>query len=147
MAGPTEDGRTSEVNAQSWQALPPSTTAAQIATSRQLSAVCPPDSAQWPRTSPTLTPQNFKRGEVSFEQVLKEAAGGRARFNNQDSLNSAASQTKLDESGAMRADGNNVDIDREMIVLADTALTYNTLTQVLATRLGIMRSVASDGRR
>ena len=46
---------------------------------------------------------------------------------------------------AVRADGNNVDIDREMGALNRNALIYQTYAQVLASRLATMRS-AITGR-
>ena len=42
-----------------------------------------------------------------------------------------------------RADGNNVDIDREMEMLGEANLNYSALTQVMSTRLGILRNVIS----
>jgi flagellar basal-body rod protein FlgB len=42
-----------------------------------------------------------------------------------------------------RADGNNVDIDHEMELLGEANLNYSAMTQVMSTRLGILRSVIS----
>jgi flagellar basal-body rod protein FlgB len=88
---------------------------------------------------------NFKASEVRFEDVLKNAIGrGRPGSPpNQAALNASVSRTSIDTSTATRSDGNNVDIDREMEMLGEANLTYSALTQVLATRLGIMRSVVS----
>lgn len=45
-----------------------------------------------------------------------------------------------------RNDQNNVDIDREMITLADTAIHYQALTRLLAKRFAILRAAITEGR-
>ncbi len=86
---------------------------------------------------------NFKAGEVRFEDVLKNAVQGRdSRLSRSDEqLKAAVTRQSQVEGTTVRADGNNVDIDREMTQLAETTLTYNALTQAMATRLAIMRNV------
>jgi flagellar basal-body rod protein FlgB len=85
----------------------------------------------------------FKASEVRFEDVLSNAlkSGTPGSAINQSSLNSAASRSTLEDATSMRADGNNVDIDREMESLSEANLNYSALTQVMSTRLGILRSV------
>ena len=46
-----------------------------------------------------------------------------------------------------RNDGNNVDIDREMLELADTNVRYNALVQVMSTKMAGLRYAINDGRR
>jgi flagellar basal-body rod protein FlgB len=87
----------------------------------------------------------FKASEVRFEDALKNAisrgkSGGTV---NQTSLNAAASRGTLVDATTNRADGNNVDIDREMELLGEANLNYSAMTQVMATRLGILRNVIS----
>jgi flagellar basal-body rod protein FlgB len=86
---------------------------------------------------------NFKASEVRFEDALKSAigSGGPGSPADQTSLNAAASQTSLIGGTTLRADGNNVDIDREMASLSETNLTYGAITQIMSTRIGILRSV------
>src|SRR6266536_880707 len=88
---------------------------------------------------------NFKASEVRFEDALKSAISRTKPGStpNQAALNAAASRTAIDNVTSTRSDGNNVDIDREMEMLGEANLTYSALTQVLATRIGIMRSVVS----
>ena len=85
----------------------------------------------------------FKASEVRFEDVLSNAlkSGTPGSAINQSSLNSAASRSTLEDATSTRADGNNVDIDREMESLSEANLNYSALTQVMSTRLGILRSV------
>ena len=47
----------------------------------------------------------------------------------------------------MRTDGNNVDIDREMVQLSTNQLRYNALTQVLNGRYSLLRYILQEGRR
>jgi flagellar basal-body rod protein FlgB len=88
---------------------------------------------------------NFKASEVRFEDALKNAIrGGRAGNSpDQASLNADVSRTSLSDATSSRADGNNVDIDREMQMLSEANLTYSALTQVMTARLSTLRNVIS----
>ena len=91
---------------------------------------------------------NFKASEVRFEDTLKTALS-RAKPGvsaNQTVMNAAASRTSLVDQTSSRGDGNNVDIDREMELLGESNLTYSALTQVMSSRIGILKSVISGGR-
>jgi flagellar basal-body rod protein FlgB len=91
---------------------------------------------------------NFKSSEVRFEDTLKTALR-RARPGrpvDESALDTAASKSTLTDATSTRSDGNNVDIEREMQMLSETNLTYSALTQVMSSRLGILRSVISGGR-
>jgi flagellar basal-body rod protein FlgB len=86
----------------------------------------------------------FKASEVRFEDALKAAISrGSGATANQTSLNAAASRSTLVDATTSRADGNNVDIDREMELLGEANLNYSAMTQVMSTRLGILRNVIS----
>ena len=91
---------------------------------------------------------NFKASEVRFEDTLKSAmqTARPGQTPDQAALNAAVTRTTLNDATATRADGNNVDIDREMELLGETNLTYGALTQAMATRLGILRNVINGGR-
>jgi flagellar basal-body rod protein FlgB len=85
---------------------------------------------------------NFKASEVRFEDALRGALARRGvQAPDQTALNSAVSQPTFLDGTTTRADGNNVDVDREMELLGETQLTYSALTQVMSTRLGILRNV------
>jgi flagellar basal-body rod protein FlgB len=91
---------------------------------------------------------NFKASEVRFEDALKSAMTRQpGAAPTQATLNDVASRTSFVDGTTTRADGNNVDIDREMEMLGESQLTYSALTQVMSTRLGILRSVVSGGTR
>ncbi|MDW7651574.1 MAG: flagellar basal body rod protein FlgB [Bacillota bacterium] len=100
---------------------------------------------------------NFKRKEVAFEDELRQAltepsrlplsvthprhVGGRT-----DSAD-VRHTVKTDRRTTMRADGNNVDMDREMAMMAANQLNYNAMTQVLNERYSLLRYVIHEGRR
>jgi flagellar basal-body rod protein FlgB len=85
----------------------------------------------------------FKASEVRFEDVL-ETATRRAKPGaslDQGALDAAARASTPLDATSVRADGNNVDIDQQMELLGETNLNYSALTQVMSTRLGILRGV------
>jgi flagellar basal-body rod protein FlgB len=88
---------------------------------------------------------NFKASEVRFEDALKTAIsrGRPGSSPDQATLNAATSRTSHSDATSTRADGNNVDIDREMEMLSEANLTYSALTQVMSTRIGILRNVVN----
>jgi flagellar basal-body rod protein FlgB len=92
---------------------------------------------------------SFKASEVRFEDALKRAMTRSARglpTPNQTAMNAAAGRSSLIDATSTRADGNNVDIDREMEMLSETNLTYSALTQAMSNRIGILRNVINGGR-
>ncbi|MCC7104534.1 MAG: flagellar basal body rod protein FlgB [Chloroflexi bacterium] len=99
---------------------------------------------------------NFKASRVDFEQALQRAisrADGPALV--QTSLSAApdgdqpAFQADVVQltGTTRRQDGNNVDIDQEMVMLTDTNLTYNALAQLVGARMQLLRTIVNDGRR
>jgi flagellar basal-body rod protein FlgB len=95
----------------------------------------------------------FKRSQISFGEEL------RARLRSGISLqrthplhlpmggNELAITISQDNSTGMRSDGNNVDIDREMVELAQNSLDYQFATNQLSGRLDMFRYVINEGRR
>jgi flagellar basal body rod protein FlgB len=49
----------------------------------------------------------------------------------------------VSRSGALRADGNNVDIDVELGQMAETGLRYQALTQTVSKKLLLLKNLAS----
>jgi flagellar basal-body rod protein FlgB len=86
---------------------------------------------------------NFKASEVRFEDALKTAIsrGQASSSADQSSLNRSISRSSLLDATSARADGNNVDIEREMEMLGEANLNYSALTQVMSSRIGILRNV------
>lgn len=97
----------------------------------------------------------FKRSEVSFEDQLRQALGLEAGLS-LDRTNpyhlpvgglDITPRVNQDNSTTMRQDGNNVDIDVEMVNLAQNSLNFNFATQQLNSRLAMLRYVINEGRR
>ncbi|RHB51228.1 flagellar basal body rod protein FlgB [Exiguobacterium sp. AM39-5BH] len=87
---------------------------------------------------------NFRAKQAVFEQTLNnemrlKLAGGRP--------SERASTTIIDRAGgAMRSDGNNVDLDYEMSELARNQLQYEAMMEQLNRRLGGLKTVIRGGR-
>jgi flagellar basal-body rod protein FlgB len=103
------------------------------------------------------TPE-FKASRVSFETALKQAIGTDDQplrmfkvKNGVDSPGEAPADVKpsvIQETDlGRRNDGNNVDIDREMLELSDTNVRFNALIQVMSNKMSNLRFVINDGKR
>lgn len=102
----------------------------------------------------------FKRSDVNFEATLEKAING---SNGMDMKATSKKHFKTgtgtafvsdmmpvvqtDMSSSMRADENNVDMDKEMVGLAKNQITYETFTRILAAKFRSLTSVISEGRR
>ncbi len=100
----------------------------------------------------------FKGKEVPFERQLQLALDRRqpvtlvrtdpqhlTAFGSRGS--EMAPEVVSTHNSTLRNDGNNVDIDREMVKLADTTIKYNAISHLMSTRLSLLRSIINEGRR
>ncbi|HHY98102.1 MAG TPA: flagellar basal body rod protein FlgB [Firmicutes bacterium] len=85
----------------------------------------------------------YKAMEVSFEAELERAL----KEQGDPVAISDAEITVTRENTVYRADGNSVDVDREMARLAENTERYNAIAQLVSTRLRMLRSVVNEGRR
>jgi flagellar basal-body rod protein FlgB len=77
---------------------------------------------------------NFKRLTVLFDNEVERAiAAGKP-------LNGATAKIAEDLFAAERVDGNTVDIDREMNEITKNAQLYSAIAQILANRVGLLRT-------
>lgn len=97
----------------------------------------------------------FKKSEVRFENALKQALGSDSsglrtthprHIPNQADISRLAPEIVKIDNTSMRASGNNVDIDQEMVNLAKNTLVYSTVAQTLSTRKSIMSYVVQGGK-
>src|SRR4051794_21866389 len=97
------------------------------------------------------TPE-FKASHVTFETALKTAIGAvdqplpmlkvkNAVAGPGEAPVDAKPVTTVDTDTGRRNDGNNVDVDKEMLELADTNLRFNALIQVMGSKLSNLRYV------
>lgn len=100
-----------------------------------------------------LNTPGFKKSYVSFEEQLKaamESGGGPLKgahplhigVSNMD----VKPEVKQVKDTTMRYDGNNVDIDEEMVNLAATTIEYDVISQGLIDRFNVL-SMVIGGRR
>jgi flagellar basal-body rod protein FlgB len=103
------------------------------------------------------TPE-FKASRVSFETALKQAHGTIDQPLKMFKVENAVAgpgeaptdlkPTVVQETGlGRRNDGNNVDIDREMLELSDTNVRFNALIQVMSSKVSGLRYVINNGQR
>ena len=83
----------------------------------------------------------FKRSDVSFEQALSRAIGSNGA--NEASILTVQPATATDSASSMRADGNNVDVDRENANLAATQIMFETLSAIETKRMKGLSSLIS----
>lgn len=98
-----------------------------------------------------LNTPDFKRSYVSFEDTLNQNTDNLAlkttdakHINNEDEF--AEPKVETDYSTGNRQDGNNVDIDNEMVNQAANELMYNALVSQVNTRLSVTNYIINDGR-
>jgi flagellar basal-body rod protein FlgB len=88
----------------------------------------------------------YVRKDVDFHSALQAALDGSsspsATASSLDSMNFTATP---DSSGAMRVDGNTIDVDKESSQLSQNALEYQSLEQVARSRIEILQSAMGAG--
>ncbi|MBI1756962.1 MAG: flagellar basal body rod protein FlgB [Fimbriimonas ginsengisoli] len=85
----------------------------------------------------------FKRKDVSFDVLLAEqATPGAERMK---ALAEHEAQAASDRT-SIRIDGNNVDMEREVMSVAETELRYEALTQMTQNYFGELKSAIREGR-
>ncbi|MGB9779290.1 flagellar basal body rod protein FlgB [Caldanaerobacter sp.] len=99
---------------------------------------------------------NFKRSEVKFEEILKEALYGNKLKGyvthpshipiGPPLVYSIRPEIYQINTTSMRLDGNNVDIDYEMSQLAKNQLYYYALVQRVSGELNSIMTAVKDGR-
>ncbi len=97
----------------------------------------------------------FKASTVSFESRLHALLPGATMVPVLAQTNSAHLSAGGQPPGPQvvelrdslgRNDRNNVDIDREMVTLAETVLTFNAVSRLTARRLGLLKAAITEGR-
>lgn len=102
-----------------------------------------------------LDTPGFIRSDLNFEEALAVALerARQASFARQapdrafDLFAALPLRPQQDRSSPARADGNNVDVDREMVLLSRNALRYNAVGEALAARIRLLRAAIHEGRR
>ncbi len=94
---------------------------------------------------------NFRRSDVDFAAVFAQVNSIPVEITHKNHINikgnNNQSHIKQDKSNLMRNDGNNVDVDREMMFLLENQLHYQAMADVVSRNLSMLRSVIGEGRR
>ena len=96
----------------------------------------------------------FKKNTVQFEEALSRALRGEAlslqvsdpRHIGNDSLAAVKPEVEEIRNTTLRTDGNNVDLDEEMINLVTNTLEYRAAAQFLSGKFKTLHYVISGGR-
>lgn len=103
---------------------------------------------------------NYKAVDVAFERSLRQAmqdngsalAVRRTDDNHlkvegiAEQVEDVSAQMFRRTGTAMRLDGNNVDVETEMVRLAETALRYQSFTTLASRKLALLRMIAQESR-
>lgn len=95
---------------------------------------------------------DFKRSDVDFDLLLGEAMGQTGgelplkvtseRHLQKPEFNSSG--VVQDQGTTYRNDGNNVDIDKEMVNVAENGIYYNSVTRAISAQLAHLRTVITQ---
>ena len=86
----------------------------------------------------------YQAQDVRFSAILEDARGGGQAG---EATGVRMQPTVVQDAEApVRRDGSTVDLDRQMVKLAQNTGWHNAMLQILAGRLAIMRSAIKDGR-
>jgi len=80
----------------------------------------------------------FQRSDVNFQAALQQAFSTGSATPGQ--IQQVSFQPQTDASGAMRVDGNSVDINTEMADLSENTLDYQALESIMGTRMSILKT-------
>lgn len=83
----------------------------------------------------------YKRNEVPFESALSQAL----KVHNIDHPAAFNPSMVKNAGGSIRADGNNVDMEQEMVRLAENSLRYETLTHYIGQYFSGLKTVINSG--
>jgi len=92
--------------------------------------------------------------EVNFETTLKRVMDGvgsvdqvktnERHMSMEGSSGSDFYMVQNRPGGSLRADGNDVDVNQELVEMSETELKYQTLTQMISRKLSILKSIATE---
>jgi flagellar basal-body rod protein FlgB len=89
----------------------------------------------------------YKRKDISFELALQETMGGpEAQLGaNFREMQDAANQRASDQT-SIRVDGNNVDMEKEVMSIADTQLRFDALTTMTSDYFNGLKAAIREGK-
>ena len=88
----------------------------------------------------------FTRSDVQFHERLEAAVLRAQELESTEAIDDVQAAGAADIESPARADGNNVDIEREMAALTRNSLEYESAARTLAVKLGMVRTAINEGR-
>ena len=85
----------------------------------------------------------YKRKDVEFGVALE---GAMERGSERLALGRQAGTQRNAQNGSLRGDGNSVDLEREVMAIAETELRYQMLTDMTAGYFRSLKNVIKEGR-
>ncbi len=100
---------------------------------------------------------NYKAKELNFEEAFKKALGDGEdnvslkatdprHFTDSNSLENLSTKVEISSAPA-RPDGNNVNLEKEMVKLTENNISYNLGIQLITKKLKDIRTAITSGRR
>ena len=100
---------------------------------------------------------NYKAKELDFEKAFRQALGegeedvslkatDPRHFTDSNSLENISTKVEISSAPA-RPDGNNVNLEREMVKLTENNISYNLGIQLITKKLKEIRTAITSGRR
>jgi flagellar basal-body rod protein FlgB len=90
---------------------------------------------------------NYRRQDVSFESELRSALDTPSFRSPDDAVAETQPEVIADTVQPERANGNNVDIDREMARLAENTIHYQALLQSISVKSSMLKNAIYEGRK
>lgn len=84
----------------------------------------------------------YKRRDLDFSITLSQAMDTPSRLSEW----SEQRQLRQGQSGSLRIDGNNVDLEKEVMSIAETELRYQALSDMAAQYFGGLKNVIREGK-
>jgi len=84
----------------------------------------------------------YEAQEMTFSRALAEARGSNAQT--PGSPASIRTAVEPDAEARARRDGNTVDLDRQMVKLAQNTIWHNAMVQILASRISMLKAAIRD---
>ncbi len=79
----------------------------------------------------------YRPSQVSFEEALQKSASK----NSIEGLSKVNGRVELMDDGVPRADGNSVNMDKQMASLAENTIVYNATAEFIARKFKMIKSV------
>jgi flagellar basal-body rod protein FlgB len=79
----------------------------------------------------------FRPSQVSFEDELQKSVHSK----NMSQVDKVTGKVAIADDGAPRADGNSVNMDRQMAALSENSITYNATAEFLARKFRMLKAV------